>query len=78
MFPIIRRNKLEGFITEAKTNPSEYIEKTIERTTEVEIIVNSEFEDWFAQDQMSWGWLYNSIEINVAAELMDYTTSKQL
>lgn len=76
--PIIRGNKLEGYLTSAKSSPPEYTERTIEGNTEVEIIVNPEFEDWFAQDQMLLGWLYSSIKTNLASQLMGHSTSKLL
>lgn len=78
VLPIIRGNKLEGYITGAKPYPPEFTKKSVEGTSQIETIVNTDFEDWVAQDQILLGWLYNSIETNVAAELIGYTTSKQL
>lgn len=73
-----KRKQLEGFLTGAKSSPPEYTEKTIEGSAEVEIIVNPEFEDWFAQDQMLLGWFYSSIETYIASKLIGNSTSKLL
>lgn len=78
VIPIIRGNKLEGYTTGAKASPPEYTERIVEGSNEVETTVNPEFEDWFAHDQMLLGWLYNSIEMSVASELMGHSISKLL
>jgi hypothetical protein len=78
VLPVIRGNKMEGFITGAKQCPLEFIEVTIEGAIKSELQNNPEYENWVAQDQILLGWIYNSIDIEVASELMGYETSKQL
>lgn len=75
---VIRGNKLEGYITGAKICAPEFTEETKQRIEYVQVTTNLEFEDWFAQDQMLLGWIYNTIEPVVASELMGYETSQQL
>ncbi|KAL5543220.1 hypothetical protein UlMin_010930 [Ulmus minor] len=78
VLPVIRGNKMEGFITDAKECPPEFIEVTEEGADEAELKENPEHENWVAQDQVLLGWLYNSIDIEVASELIGYETSKLL
>ncbi|KAL5538061.1 hypothetical protein UlMin_042271 [Ulmus minor] len=78
VLPVIRGNKMEGFITGAKECPPEFIEVTEEGADEAELKENPEHENWVAQDQVLLGWLYNSIDIEVAFELIGYETSKLL
>ena len=45
---MIRGNKMEGFITDAKPCPPEFTEVTVEESEDIEVTDNPEFEDWFA------------------------------
>ena len=40
--------------------------------------MNSDYENWATQDQILLGWLYNSINVEVASEVMGNETSKDL
>lgn len=75
---MIRGNKLEGYFTGVKICPPEFNEKTVQDSETLQVTSNPEYEDWYAQDQMLLGWLYNTIEPTVASELMGYDTSRKL
>ena len=75
---VIRGNKIEGFITGAKECSPEFIEVIEEGADEAELKENPEYENQVAQDQVLLGWLYKSIDIEVASELIGYETSKRL
>ncbi|KAI9178083.1 hypothetical protein LWI28_022537 [Acer negundo] len=78
VLPVIRGNRMEEFITGAKQCPHEFIEVTGEESIKTELEDNPDYEEWIVQDQILLGWIYNSIDIDVASELMGYETSKQL
>ena len=50
VLPLIRGNKMEGFITGAKECPPEFIEVTEEGADEAELKENPEHENWVAHD----------------------------
>ncbi|KAI9182401.1 hypothetical protein LWI28_024967 [Acer negundo] len=77
VLPVIRGNRMERFITGAKQCPPEFTEVTGEEFIETELEDNPDYEEWIVQDQILLGWIYNSIDIDVATELMGYETSKQ-
>ena len=69
---------MEGFITGTKECPLEFIEVTEKVADEVELNDKPKYKNWVAYDQILLGWLYNSIDIEVAFELIRYETSKLL
>ena len=77
VLPVIRGNRLEGFITGSKKCPPEFI-TTIEENGDAEIGENPAYEEWVVQDQILLGWLYNSMEPDLAAEVMGNETSQEL
>ncbi|KAI9162298.1 hypothetical protein LWI28_025886 [Acer negundo] len=75
---VIRGNRLEGFITGTKTCPSGFLSSTMENSTDVKVHLNPDYEYWVTQDQNLLGWLYNSIDVEVAIEVIGNETSKDL
>ncbi|KAK0599392.1 hypothetical protein LWI29_004859 [Acer saccharum] len=75
---VIRGNRLEGFIIGTKTCPPEFLSSAIENSTDVEVHLNPDYEYWVTQDQNLLGWLYNSIDVEVASEVIGNETSKDL
>lgn len=72
VLPVIRGNRLEGFITGKNLCPPE----TITSATGSE--PNPKFEEWTVMDQLLLGWLYSSLSVDVAAQLIDCKTSREL
>lgn len=69
---VIKGNRLEGFITGANPCPEKMIQ------TEKGLEPNPKFEEWEITDQLLLGWLYSSISVEVAAQLVNCRTSKEL
>ncbi|KAL5563628.1 hypothetical protein UlMin_033375 [Ulmus minor] len=76
VLPVIRGNRLEGFIKGTKECPPEFIIK--EDFGFEEVHLNPDYENWIAQDQTLLGWLYNSINVEVASEVMGNESSEDL
>ncbi|EEF39494.1 conserved hypothetical protein [Ricinus communis] len=73
---IIRGNRMEGRIIGTRKCPLEFV--TLVNDEEETIADNPKYEDWAIHDQILIGWLYNSIEPDVASKIMEYETSKDL
>ncbi|TXG47862.1 hypothetical protein EZV62_027156 [Acer yangbiense] len=78
VLPVIRGNRLEGFITGTRKCPPKYVPAIVSEEVSDEAQENPEHEEWVVQDQILLGWLYNSIEPDVVAEAMGSETSKDL
>lgn len=78
VLPVIKGNRLEGYITGSKPCPPEFIKPEKDESDEGELVENPDFEDWMVRDQILLGWLYNSMEPDVASEVMGFETSKSL
>ncbi|KAL5569822.1 hypothetical protein UlMin_026397 [Ulmus minor] len=76
VLPVIRGNRLDGFIKGTKECPPEFIIK--EDSGFEEVHLNPDYENWIAQDQTLLGWLYNSIDVEVAYEVMGNESSEDL
>lgn len=72
ILPVIRGNRLEGSINGSKPCP----EPTIQ--TQEGLVPNPKFEEWQVTNQLLLGWLYSSISVEVAAQLVNCSTSKEL
>ncbi|KAL5583388.1 hypothetical protein UlMin_015830 [Ulmus minor] len=68
---------LEGFITGAAKCPSQFI-TTAEEGDSIGVVENPDYEEWVVQDQILLGWLYNSMEADLATEFMGSETSREL
>ncbi|KAI9198055.1 hypothetical protein LWI28_009229 [Acer negundo] len=75
---VIHGNRMEGYITGAKKCPPEYIITNLEQEDDKTLEENPEYEDWIVHDQILLGWLYNSMEPDVASEVIKNETSKDL
>ncbi|KAK0581835.1 hypothetical protein LWI29_018538 [Acer saccharum] len=78
VLPMIRGNRMEGYITGAKKCPPEFIITYLEQEADETLEENLEYEDWIVHDQILLGWLYNSMEPDVAFEVIGNETSKDL
>ncbi|TXG48382.1 hypothetical protein EZV62_027676 [Acer yangbiense] len=78
VLPVIRGNRMEGYITGAKKCPPEFIITDLEQEADETLEENPEYEDWIVHDQILLGWLYNSMEPDVASEVIGSETSKDL
>ncbi|KAK0589111.1 hypothetical protein LWI29_009809 [Acer saccharum] len=74
---VIQGDKLEGFINGTKECPLEYL-TTEEDSTDVDVQINPEYENLVTQDHNLLGWLYNSIDIEVASKVIGNETSFDL
>lgn len=72
MLPVIKGNRLDSFIN--STNPCPPQETVIDKGSEP----NPKHDEWMVKDQLLLGWLYSSITPEVAAQLINCTTSQQL
>lgn len=72
VLPIIRGNRLEGYITGKTPCPEEEIITDAGKTP------NPKFDDWVVTDQLLLGWLYNSINLDIAAQFIDCKSSQEL
>lgn len=61
ILPIIKGNKLEGFLDGLKACPPKFIE------TEDGQKINEKYEEWHVMDQILLGWLYSSLSLDVVA-----------
>ncbi|KAI9198964.1 hypothetical protein LWI28_025163 [Acer negundo] len=78
VLPVIRGNRLEGFITRTQKCPPKYVPATVSGEVSDEVQEYPKHEEWVIHDQILLGWLYNSIEPNVVSEVMCSETSKDL
>uniref|UniRef100_A0A803QIK5 Uncharacterized protein n=1 Tax=Cannabis sativa TaxID=3483 RepID=A0A803QIK5_CANSA len=74
VFTIIRGHRLEGFINGQRPSPEQFITTGIRNSTESQISVNPEYENWLVYDQLLMGWLYGSMTEGIASE--DQVTKK--
>lgn len=74
---VLRGQRLHGYILGTKVCPSEFTP-----TTKVDGIVtlqaNKEFDDWVTIDQALLGWLYGSMTLVVASEVINTKTSRDV
>lgn len=69
---IIRGNKLEGFLDGSRPCPPKFNE------TENGQTINEKFEEWHVMDQLLLGWLYRSLYLEIAAQLINCRTRQEL
>ncbi|XP_060965620.1 uncharacterized protein LOC133034535 [Cannabis sativa] len=70
VFTIIRGHRLEGFINGKRVCPEEFITSGTPETTDYNVIVNPDYENWLVHDQLLMGWLYGSMTEGIASEVM--------
>ncbi|KZV34405.1 hypothetical protein F511_34028, partial [Dorcoceras hygrometricum] len=76
ILPIIRGNKLDGYVLGTKLCPPEFLPRTTPGSTVK--IPNPEYEEWLSNDQLLLGWLYSTMSSDIASQLMQKATSKEL
>lgn len=72
VLPVIRGNKLDGYIF----GTMKCLEMTIGEGDEESL--NPAFDDWTTIDQLLLGWLYNTMTIDVASQVIRCHTSAEL
>ncbi|KAK4273850.1 hypothetical protein QN277_017165 [Acacia crassicarpa] len=72
VLPIIRGHKLEGFLTGSKPCPSQFI------VVDGKTTLNPSFEDWVAADQLVFGWILNTMTLEVSSQMTDVSTAAGL
>nr|QWX09785.1 hydroxymethylglutaryl-CoA synthase [Pistacia terebinthus subsp. palaestina] len=76
VLPVIRGHKSAGYIFGTKPCPPEYLPRTTPGSTVQ--IPNSDYEDWISNDKLLLGWLYSTMNPDIASQLMQKLTSKEL
>lgn len=72
MLPIIKGNKLEGYLDSSKPYPPKFTE------TKDGVKINDKYEEWQVMDQTLMGWLYSSLSLDVVAQMINYNNSQEL
>lgn len=73
---ILRGQKVDGYVLGTKAKPSEYIEVSTDSGKKLE--PNPAFEEWMTVDQALFGWLFGSMTPSVAADVVNFTTSREV
>lgn len=72
ILPIIRGNRLEGFLDGSKACPPKLVD------TENGQKLNEKFEEWQVMNQILLGWLYSSLSLDVAAQMVNCGSNREL
>ncbi|KAI9089911.1 hypothetical protein K1719_028881 [Acacia pycnantha] len=72
VLPIIKGHKLESFLTGSKPCPPQFIVEN------GKTILNPSFEDWVAADQLVFGWILNTMTLEVSSQMTDVSTAAGL
>lgn len=72
VLPIIRGNKLEGFLNGTKPCPLQFIQE------DGKTKLKPEFEDWVAIDQLLFGWLLNPMQPEVSSQMVSVSSAAGL
>ncbi|KAF4392606.1 hypothetical protein G4B88_015249 [Cannabis sativa] len=70
VFTIIRGHRLEGFINGQKPCPEQFITTGIPNSSDSQVSVNPEYENWLVHDQLLMRWLCGSMTEGIASEVM--------
>ncbi|KAK0579227.1 hypothetical protein LWI29_023107 [Acer saccharum] len=76
ILPIIKGHKLDGYVLGTKLCPPEFLPGTTPGDTMK--ILNPDYEEWISHDQLLLGWLYSTMNPDIASQLMKKSTSKEL
>ncbi|KAJ0043243.1 hypothetical protein Pint_19064 [Pistacia integerrima] len=76
VLPVIRGHKSVGYIFGTKPCPPEYLPRTTPGSAVK--IPNPDYEDRISNDQLLLGWLYSTMNLDMASQLMQELTSKEL
>lgn len=65
VLPIIKGHKLEGYLFGTKACPAMILSEGAEKR------INPEYEEWTATEQLLLGWLFNTMTVDIASQLLD-------
>ncbi|KAI9187499.1 hypothetical protein LWI28_028847 [Acer negundo] len=76
IMPVIKGHKLDNYVLGTKLCPPEFLPGTTPGSTVK--ISNPDYEEWISHDQLLLGWLYSTMNPDIASQLMKKSTSKEL
>ncbi|KAI9185156.1 hypothetical protein LWI28_004799 [Acer negundo] len=76
IMPVIKGHKLDNYVLGTKLCPPEFLPGTTPGSTVK--ISNPDYEEWISYDQLLLGWLYSTMNPDIAFQLMKKSTSKEL
>ncbi|MDV3183806.1 MAG: hypothetical protein Q8847_02445 [Sweet potato little leaf phytoplasma] len=73
---ILRGQKVDGYVLGTKSQPSELIETTTDSGKKLE--PNPFYDEWVTVDQALYGWLFGSMSPAIAADVVNFKTSREV
>lgn len=73
---ILRGQKVDGYVLGTKAQPSKLVEITSESGSKLER--NPLFDEWITVDQALSGWLFGSMKLAIAVDVVNFKTSREV